>query len=365
MLSRARVAEVALVALVGVESLAFLPDPFPEALPPRPLVARLAALALALVLALAAGVGHPAGTGDPGELNEALATCAPRGRLKTLWLVRHTRSKQNSGQSWFSSDEFKGSLLKRARGLWTMVTGFDAPPSSNGWAMLRSRAPALTPRLAAAGIDVAFYSPLVRAAATHRLVLGDLPMAHVPLRFLVEQGRREHAWADFGARVRFFEAAFLTRLPVPTVALVGHSKFFRVLLFGSKSDKRGFGYLLGNVDAWRVELDWGEAKDAHPARPAYRVVEVHTTADALHCNGAVELASFGALVARGAFVHVAPPPDGAPPTPALGGAELGRVLVERVRAERAAVEAHWAAHVPTGYPSVDESIAALGTLAMA
>ena len=131
----------------------------------------LVALLVASLLAPRQEYGH----GDSAELRAALAACAsgngdadtgsdPATRLRTLWLVRHTRSEQNSGQTSFKSESY----LERMRGLWAMVTGFDAPPSGNGWKMLRARAARLAPQLAGAGIELAFYSPLVRAAATHQ-----------------------------------------------------------------------------------------------------------------------------------------------------------------------------------------------------
>eukprot|EP00310_Coccolithus_braarudii_P013312 CAMPEP_0183352944 /NCGR_PEP_ID=MMETSP0164_2-20130417/31723_1 /TAXON_ID=221442 /ORGANISM="Coccolithus pelagicus ssp braarudi, Strain PLY182g" /LENGTH=357 /DNA_ID=CAMNT_0025525521 /DNA_START=71 /DNA_END=1144 /DNA_ORIENTATION=- len=321
--------------------------------------------ALCVTLAVAQTTESRAGTGDLAKLFEALAACKPSGTLKTIWLVRHTRSHQNSSESLFQSK----SPLRKAQGLWGMMSGFNAPPSEKGWLMLRARAPLLSQWLANAGCEITFYSPLARAAATHAALCSKLAVHHMPLDFLKEQGRREHLWAKFGKRVRWFHS-FLAALPVATAAFIGHSKFFRLLIFGNTKDQKGLGYIMGNVDMWRVDVVWAGGS----ITPTYTVREVFTTIDTLVYNSPVELATLGALITLGAVVHVEPaPPGGRPVSEAVTGVTadrlataLGEVLAERATGARIEVDAHWNrwVHATPGWPGVDESIEALRKLVL-
>ena len=147
-------------------------------------------------------------------------------RLRTLWLTRHTRSQQNSAEDVFKTAD-------KVAGLWGMLTGFDAPPSKRGWEMLEARAPTLQSEvLTNAGLQAIFFSPLLRAAATHDAVAGDVDALHRATAVLEEKRLYEillGSSALFEERVATFEAAVLRRLSLETVGLVGHSKFFRQL----------------------------------------------------------------------------------------------------------------------------------------
>jgi len=232
------------------------------------------------VITLRAGSLKPAGSrggakmgvGDSRELRNALARLSDRpashnsaDRPKTVYLVRHTRSEQNSGARQYSEGEC-------CLGIYKMATGFDAPPSKRGFGMLADRAEPMGNFLAPK-VEGVFFSPLKRAEITKTAMFGEYEGAppagvaeaetspaspkplQMPLWFLKERSKRETCGptCHLADRVRRFEFEFLRRVPMNTFALVGHSVFFRQLVFGSMHPGEA-GLLMGNVDAWCVEV---------------------------------------------------------------------------------------------------------------
>lgn len=236
------------------------------------------------------------GVGSSAELKNALAAfsgqTSSHQKPKTVWLVRHTRSEQNSGERLFEEGECW-------KGLTKMLCGFDAPPSQRGYDILKTRrglGDKLKPRL-----EVIFYSPLKRAKETKDALFGLKGENQFQMDFIKEKTRREHCscWR-LDKRVRRFELEFLRAVPLNEFALVGHSIFFRQLVFGTRHTGDA-GFLMGNVDIWRVEVPEGSAP--------IRLLATYTTCGTLTPNKEkakelIDLVHLGRMVvSQGVEVH--------------------------------------------------------------
>mmetsp|Transcript_62963 Transcript_62963/g.172566 ORF Transcript_62963/g.172566 Transcript_62963/m.172566 type:complete len:416 (+) Transcript_62963:2897-4144(+) len=268
------------------------------------------------------------GVGDSRELRDVLASLPTRdgdgsdgdnggGKSKIVYLVRHTRSEQNSGARQFTEGHC-------CLGFYKMACGFDAPPSKRGFEMLEERATPvgnfLTPR-----VECVFFSPLKRAEVTKTAVFGEYEGApkdtsavevevevegggnqtiekppQVPLWFLKERSKRETCGPSchLSNRVHRFDVEFLRRVPMDTFALVGHSVFFRQLVFGSMHPGEA-GLLMGNIDTWCIEVP---PLDEPEARPTLRAT--YTTNETLEAmpqtlDGLIDLIHLALLVHQG------------------------------------------------------------------
>lgn len=194
------------------------------------------------------------------ELNEALgeirkANSNPPPAKRTIYFIRHAESRSNVAKEGMRAT---GRLLGAMR---LCAAGFDSGLSDRGREQLRQVRPAA--RELEGEVQAVLYSPLRRATQTALTLLGEddgaggyEPSADKfwrPLKGLKETRFKEHAQSTLARsdewmlrRVHAF-TRFVALLPWETVALVGHSRFFRMM-----SEHMGANFCIRNANVWRV-----------------------------------------------------------------------------------------------------------------
>jgi len=173
------------------------------------------------------------------DLQKQIASEYPGGPTasKTIYFVRHAESTSNVARESISRNRIRGTVQLCAQ-------GFDSALSDEGRRQLlevRPEARRIEPQ-----IEAVLHSPLKRAAQTARTLFGDedgqggyRPSEGKPwfaVKALKEMKFKEHAQANIARSESIMRARvlalieFVALLPFRTFALVGHSRFFTMML---------------------------------------------------------------------------------------------------------------------------------------
>mmetsp|Transcript_122441 Transcript_122441/g.305687 ORF Transcript_122441/g.305687 Transcript_122441/m.305687 type:complete len:247 (+) Transcript_122441:70-810(+) len=206
---------------------------------------------------------------------------------KTIYFVRHAESKSNVAKAGMQKSRLSGAMRLCA-------AGFDSGLSGTGQQQLLQVRPAA--QNLGNEVQAVLYSPLERATQTALTLFGDedgsgayQPSTNKfwrPVRGLKETRFQEHAQHALvrsqsiqKRRVLAF-IRFVAMLPWDTLALVGHSRFFRMML-----QYMGAEVWIRNANVWRVTAEVkadGELRcvsKALIAEPFYDIVGTDSESD--------------------------------------------------------------------------------------
>jgi len=196
------------------------------------------------------------------DLNEALreirkVNSSQPPASKTIYFIRHAESKSNVAKEGMRRARLTGALR-------LCSAGFDSGLSGTGQSQLLQVRPAA--QELGADVQAVLYSPLKRATDTALTLFGEedgsggyRPSAGKfwrSVRGLKETRFQEHAQSTLirsqsiqRRRVLAF-MRFVCELPWSSVALVGHSRFFRMMLH-----HMGAEVCIRNANIWRVTAE--------------------------------------------------------------------------------------------------------------